>query len=234
MRRSRALTVYAAAVVLLAAGYVFLPVSQDVVVRELDAVAAYARSEVLGTAALFFLASAALAYLAFPAMPMLYVAGGCCMDAWIGGTAAVMGSAIGGLGAFVLFRDHIPARHRLPQPDGSSLTVWITLLGLRLNPLVPAPLVNVFAALAGVSPFQHLTTTLAGSAPLILFYVEVGQQGYLTASGEMPQWWRFSGCLFILVLSTAMSLLGPWRSLLAQVRQLKDEIFSPLKNSLRV
>ena len=105
------------------------------------------------------------------------------------------------------------------------------MLGLRLSPVVPAPLVNVFAALAGVSPLQHLTTTLIGSAPLILFYVEIGQQGYLTASGEMPQWWRFSGCLVILALSTVMSLLGPWRSVLAAVKQLKDEAIVSLRGS---
>jgi uncharacterized membrane protein YdjX (TVP38/TMEM64 family) len=230
MRHYKKLTAYAVAVVVLALVYYVLPVSQDVVLHELDAIAAFARGEAIGASAMFFLLSIVLSYLAFPAMPMLYIAAGYCVDVVAGGSAVVLGSAVGGLGAFLLFRDHIPHRHRLAPRDGSSWNVWITLLGLRLSPIVPAPLANVFAALAGVSPLQHLATTLVGSAPLILFYVEIGQQSFVTASGDMPHWWRFSGCLVILALSTLMTVLGPWRSVLASIRQLKDDIFAAMKD----
>jgi uncharacterized membrane protein YdjX (TVP38/TMEM64 family) len=231
MRRFRKLAAYAVAVAALAAAYSFLPISQEVVARELNVVAAYAHSEIFETLALFFLLSVVLAYFAFPAMPMVYLASGVCMDFWIGGTAVVLGSALGGLGSFLLFRDHIPTRHRLAPHHGSSWNMWLTLLGLRLSPVVPAPLVNVFAAISGVSPLQYLTTTMLGSAPLILFYAEIGRQGYLTASGEMPHWWTFSGCLVIFGLSTLMSLFGPWRSVLATVKQLKNEAVVSLKRS---
>jgi uncharacterized membrane protein YdjX (TVP38/TMEM64 family) len=194
-------------------------------------VAAYARTEVIQTLTLFFLLSAVLAYFAFPAMPMLYIASGCCMDFSLGGTAVVFGSALGGLGSFLLVRDHIPVRHRLARHHGSTWKMWLTLFGLRLSPVVPAPLVNVFAAISGVSPSQYLTTTMLGGAPLILFYAEIGRQGYLTASGEVPHWWTFSGCLVILGLSTLMTLLGPWRSVLATVKKLKDEAVVSLKRS---
>jgi uncharacterized membrane protein YdjX (TVP38/TMEM64 family) len=183
---------------------------------------------------LFFLLSAVLACFAFPAMPMVYIAAGCCMDFWVGGAAVVLGSALGGLGAFLLFRDHIPSRHRLEQHHGSSLKMWLTLFGLRLSPVVPAPLVNVFAAISGVSPLLYLDTTMIGSAPLILFYSEIGRQGYLTASGEVPHWWTFSGCLAMFALSTVMTLLGPWRSVLAAVKQMTDETVGSLKRSASV
>jgi uncharacterized membrane protein YdjX (TVP38/TMEM64 family) len=232
MRRYRALIVYVGAVMLLAAAYFWLPVSQDVVVQELGAVAAYARGDLVATAVLFLLLSMGLVYLAFPAMPMVYIAAGYCLDFSAGGAAVLLGSAIGGVGAYLLYRDHIPRHHQLSQRDCSSLNLWLTLLGLRLSPIVPAPLVNLFAALAGVSPLQHLMTTLIGGAPLILFYVEIGQQGYLTASGEMPQWWRFSGCLVILVLSTVLTLLGPWRSVLTTLKLLRDDAVASLKRSV--
>lgn len=229
MRRYSKLAAYTVAAALLAAAYFCLPVSQDAVVHALNLVAAYARSEIIETLTLFFVLSAVLVYFAFPAMPMVYIASGYCMDFWIGGTSVLLGSAVGAWGAFLLFRDHIPSRLRQPRHDCASLNMWFTLLGLRLSPVVPAPLVNVFAAVAGVSPSQHLITTLIGSAPLILFYAEIGQQGYLTASGAVPEWWRFLGFLVIFVLSTLMSLLGPWRSVLATVKQLKDEALVSLK-----
>jgi len=231
MRRFRKLAVYAVAVAALAAAYSLLPISQDVVARELNVVAAYAHREIVETLTLFFLLSAVLAYFAFPAMPMVYLASGVCMDFWVGGSAVVVGSALGGLGSFLLFRDHIPSRHRLASHHSSSWKMWLTLLGLRLSPVVPAPLVNVFAAISAVSPLQYLTTTMLGSAPLILFYAEIGRQGYLTASGEMPHWWTFSGCLVIFGLSTLMSLFGPWRSVLTKVKQLKNEAVVSLKRS---
>jgi uncharacterized membrane protein YdjX (TVP38/TMEM64 family) len=231
MQRFRILTAYAVAVVVLAAAYCFLPISHDVVVRELNVLAAYAHGEMIGSWTLFFLLSVVLVFFAFPAMPLIYIASGYCTEYWVGETAVVMGSAVGGLGAFLLFRDHIPGRHRQSRHDCSSLRMWFTLLGLRLSPVVPAPLVNVFAALAGVSPLQQLATTLIGSAPLIFFYTELGQQGYLTASGEMPHWWRFSGYSVILVLSTMMSLLGPWRSVLTTVKQMKNDAVVSLTRS---
>jgi len=231
MRRFRKLAAYAVAVVALAAAYSLLPISQDVVARELNAVAAYAHNEIIETLTLFFLLSAVLAYFAFPAMPMIYLASGVCMDFWVGGTAVVLGSTLGGMGSFLLFRDHIPGRHRLARHHGSSWKMWLTLLGLRLSPVVPAPLVNFFAAISSVSPLQYLTTTMLGSTPLILFYAEIGRQGYLTASGEVPRWWTFSGCLVICALSTLMSLFGPWRSVLATVKQLKNEAVVSLKRS---
>jgi uncharacterized membrane protein YdjX (TVP38/TMEM64 family) len=225
------LAAYAVAVIGLAAAYCFLPISQDVVVRELNVVAGYAHRDMIESWALFFLLSVILVYFAFPAMPMIYIAAGYCTDCWVGGTAVVIGSAVGGLGAYSLFRDHIPSHHRPSLSHSLSPKMWLTLLGLRLSPVVPAPLVNVFAAIAGVSPLQQLATTLIGSAPLILLYAELGQQGYLTTSGEMPQWWRFSAYLVILVLSTIMSLLGPWRSVLRTVKQLKNEAMVSLTRS---
>jgi uncharacterized membrane protein YdjX (TVP38/TMEM64 family) len=107
--------------------------------------------------------------------------------------------------------------------------VWLTLLGLRLSPIVPAPLVNFIAAIFDVSPLQYLTTSMLGGAPLILFYGQIGQQGHHLLSGETPHWQQFSGYLIILTLSTLLSAMGPWRSVLNKLKQLKG---SPGSNNL--
>jgi uncharacterized membrane protein YdjX (TVP38/TMEM64 family) len=99
--------------------------------------------------------------------------------------------------------------------------VWLSLLGLRLSPLVPAPLVNFIAAIFDVSPLQYLTTSMLGGAPLVLFYSQIGRQGQHLMSGETLDWQQFSGYLILLTLSTLLSAMGPWRSALNELKQLK-------------
>src|SRR5664280_367665 len=98
-----------------------------------------------------------------------------------------LGSAFGGLSAFLFYRKHIQ-RPSAPLNQQSAVKVWLTLLGLRLSPLVPAPLVNFIAAIFDVSPLQYLTTSMLGGAPLVLFYAQIGQQGHHLLSGETPHW----------------------------------------------
>jgi uncharacterized membrane protein YdjX (TVP38/TMEM64 family) len=132
----------------------------------------------------------------------------------------LLGSAFGGLSAFLFYRKHIQ-RPSAPLNQQSAVKVWLTLLGLRLSPLVPAPLVNFIAAISDVSPLQYLTTSMLGGAPLILFYAQIGQQGHHLLSGETPHWQQFSGYLIILTLSTLLSAMGPWKSALKELKQLK-------------
>jgi uncharacterized membrane protein YdjX (TVP38/TMEM64 family) len=81
--------------------------------------------------------------------------------------------------------------------------------------------VNFFAAVFNVSPLQYLTTSVLGSTPLVLFYAELGQQGHHFLSGEAAHWRQFSGYLIILTLSTLLSAMGPWRSVLNELKLLK-------------
>jgi hypothetical protein len=62
---------------------------------------------------------------------------------------------------------------------------------------------------------------MLGGAPLVLFYAQLGQQGHHLLSGETPHWQQFSGYLIILTLSTLLSAMGPWRSVLNELKQLK-------------
>jgi uncharacterized membrane protein YdjX (TVP38/TMEM64 family) len=216
MHSYRSLIFYIAAVVVLSVAYFVSPMSREAVWQLFPGTEAMAQANPLVTALVFLAASTVLAFLAFPSMPMIYIAAGFYMDGFEGAATVLLGSALGGLSAFLFYRKHI-----VPLTQQSARSIWLTLIGLRLSPLVPAPLVNFFAAVFDVSPFQYLTTSLLGSTPLVLFYWQIGQQGHQFLSGGTLHWRQFSGYLVILVLSTLLSAMGPWRSVLNEFRQLK-------------
>ncbi|MEH2483634.1 putative membrane protein YdjX (TVP38/TMEM64 family) [Nitrobacteraceae bacterium AZCC 2146] len=220
MRSYKPLIIYAAAVVFLALAYFASPVSREAVWQVFPGLETMAHAHPLGTALVFLVTSTVLAFLAFPSMPMICIAAGFYMDGFEGGVTVLLGSALGGLIAFLFYRKHIQ-RPGAPLKQQSAVKVWLTLLGLRLSPLVPAPLVNFVAAIFDVSPLQYLTASMLGGAPLVLFYVQIGQQGHHLLSGETPHWQQFSGYLIILTLSTLLSAMGPWRSVLNELKQLK-------------
>ena len=209
-----------AAVMFLTLAYFASPISREAVWQVFPGLKTMAHAHPLGTALVFLVTSTVLAFLAFPSMPMICIAAGFYMDGFDGGATVLLGSAFGGLSAFLFYRKHIQ-RPSAPINQQSAVKVWLTLLGLRLSPLVPAPLVNFFAAIFYVSPLQYLTTSVLGSAPLVLFYALIGQQGHHFLSGETPHWRQFSGYLIILTLSTLLSAMGPWRSVLNELKQLK-------------
>ena len=220
MRSYKPLIFYMAAVLFLALAYFASPISREAVWQLFPGFEAMAHANLLVTALMFSITSAVLAFLAFPSMPMICMAAGFYMDGVEGGATVLLGSAFGGLGAFLFYRKHI-RRPSAPFNEQSAVKIWLTLLGLRLSPLVPAPLVNFFAAIFNVSPLQYLMTSVLGSAPLILFYAQIGQQGHHFLSGETPHWRQFSGYLIILTLSTLLSAMGPWRSVLNELKLLK-------------
>ena len=228
MRVYQPLIVYMAVVMFLTLAYFASPISREAVWQVFPGLETTAHAHPLGTALLFLVTSTVLAFLAFPSMPMICMAAGFYMDGFDGGATVLLGSAFGGLSAFLFYRKHIQ-RPSAPLNQQSAVKVWLTLLGLRLSPFVPAPLVNFIAAIFDVSPLQYLTTNMLGGAPLILFYTQIGQQGHHLLSGETPHWQQFSGYLIILTLSTLLSAIGPWRSVLNKLKQLKG---SPGSNYL--
>ncbi len=224
----KSLIFYIAAVLFLSLAYFASPMSREAVWQLFPGFEIMAQANPLVTALMFLVTSTVFAFLAFPSMPMIYMAAGFYMDGFGGGATVLLGSALGGLSAFLFYRKHIQ-RPSVPLNQQSAVKVWLTLLGLRLSPLVPAPLVNFIAAIFDVSPLQYLTTSMLGGAPLILFYAQIGQQGHHLLSGETPHWQQFSGYLIILTLSTLLSAMGPWRSVLNKLKQLKG---SPGSNNL--
>jgi uncharacterized membrane protein YdjX (TVP38/TMEM64 family) len=221
MHSYKSLICYVAAVIFVALAYLASPLSSETVWQMFPGFETMAQANPLVTALMFLATSAVFAFLAFPFMPMIYMAAGFYMDGFGGGATVLLGSALGCLSAFLFYRQHIRRRPSAPLNQQSTIKIWLTLVGLRLSPLVPAPLVNFFGALFNVSPLQYLTTNLLGSAPLVLFYAQIGQHGHQLLSGETLHWQQFSVYLVILTLSTLLSAMGPWRSLLNELKQLK-------------
>jgi len=221
MHSYKSLICYVAAVLLVSLACLASPLSRETFWQMFPGFETMAQANPLVTALMFLVTSTVLAFLAFPSMPIIYTAAGFYMDGFGGGATVLLGSAFGGLSAFLFYRKHIRQRPSAPLNQQSAFKIWLTLLGLRLSPLVPAPLVNFFAAVFHVSPLQYLTTSVLGSAPLVLFYAQIGQQGHQFLSGETPHWRQFSGYLVILTLSTLLSAMGPWRSVLNELKQLK-------------
>ena len=222
MRGYKALIFYVSAVVVLSLAYFASPFSREAIWQLFPGLEAMAHANPLITSLVFLVVSAVLAFLAFPSMPMICMAAGFYMDGFDGSATVLLGSAFGGLSAFLFYRKQIQRPSApLNVNEQSAVKIWLTLLGLRLSPLVPAPLVNFFAAVFNVSPLQYLTTSVLGSTPLVLFYAEIGQQGHHFLSGEAAHWRQFSGYLIILTLSTLLSAMGPWRSVLNELKLLK-------------
>ena len=221
MQDYKPLVFYVAATFFLSLAYFASPVSGETIWHLFPGVKAMAQTNPVVTALMFVIASAVLAFLGFPPMPVVYMAAGFCMGGLEGGADVLLGSTLGGLGAFLFYRKHIRLRPIAPLDQQSAMMNWLTLLGLRLSPLVPAPMVNLLAVMLHVSPLQCLTASLLGSAPLVLFHAQIGQQGYRFLSGETPHWWEFSGYLVILTLSALLSAMGPWRSVLNELRQMR-------------
>lgn len=231
MLRSKWLALYLACVAIMLIAFYVFPASKIISIGNIEVFDNIIQNNSeLSTIALFFI-SAILTYFAFPSMPVIYVATGYCINSLYGVGAVLFGSAFGGLGAFLLYRKHIPHRFRAPPKRQSSLKLWLTLLGLRLSPIVPAPLVNFVAAFFDASAAQYMTTTIVGSAPLIVFYNVVGAQGHHYVNGERIQWWYVGGYLAILAVSTFLSALGPWRSFLSAIKLLKNEVVTSIAQS---
>jgi uncharacterized membrane protein YdjX (TVP38/TMEM64 family) len=229
--RCNGLALYAAAVAIVLLTYCAFPVSTGMVLRELTTIEAEIRENIILSYATLVLISAVLAYLAFPSMPVIYVASGYCFGPSLGTIVVLLGSGLGGLGAFLLYRKHLPLSTRQKSQQHSPLKFWLALLGLRLSPIVPAPLVAFFAASFGASAAQYVTTTMIGSAPLILFYGFVGHQGHNYVFGAPIEWWVIPGYLAIIALSTFLSALGPWRSFLKSIKQLRSDIFASARQT---
>ena len=227
MRRYSPLILYAAIVVLLSLAWHFSSVEHHDVLRLLAPIEKCVKAHLIETAVVFGVASALLAYFSFPAMPLVYIAAGYYLGALYGGLSVLLGSACGCFGAFLLYRKYIPDRFRRPSA-ARPVKIWLTLLGLRLSPIVPATFVNCFAVFLEASSVQFLTTTILGGAPLILFYETLGHQGRGLLQGVQMRWKEIALYAAVLLISTLLSFLAPWRSFLSAVRQLKDDVFASI------
>src|SRR5260370_2111325 len=131
MRSYKPLIFYMSAVLLLSLAYFASPISREAVWQLFPGFEAMAHANQLVTALMFLVTSAVLAFLAFPSMPMICMAAGFYMDGFEGGAAVLLGSAFGGLSAFLFFPKTIqPPLSPFTKP--STPTLCLTLLPFHL------------------------------------------------------------------------------------------------------
>jgi uncharacterized membrane protein YdjX (TVP38/TMEM64 family) len=224
MRNYKWISIYSFFVLALLVLAYYTPFVRENLLHWLLAVGSSGRVNYPEACVVFFFISAVLAFLAFPSMPLIYIAAGYCLGPSLGGFVSIIGSSLGAVCAFLLFREQIS--HRLQQLGGErhSTRIWLMLLGLRLSPIVPAVLVNLVAVLFNVSAMQHLLITAIGSAPLILFYAQLGQQGLDLLAGNALHWTQFSGYSLLIAVSSLLTFVGPWRPFLKSIEQLNEDV----------
>ncbi len=80
MRSYKSVIFYVAAVLCLALAYFVSPMSRETIWQLFPGFEAMAQANPLATALMFLITSTVLAFLAFPSMPMIYMAAGFYMD----------------------------------------------------------------------------------------------------------------------------------------------------------
>ncbi|MGY3463305.1 putative membrane protein YdjX (TVP38/TMEM64 family) [Bradyrhizobium sp. LM6.11] len=107
MRGYQPLIVYIAVVMFLTLAYFASPISREAFWQVFPGLETMAQAHPLATAVVFLVTSTVLAFLAFPSMPMICLAAGFYMDGLEGGATVLLGSAFGGLNAFLFYRKQI-------------------------------------------------------------------------------------------------------------------------------
>lgn len=146
---------------------------QDYLARR--AIAARMRGDSTGTVALFVAAWALATPLGFPALPLL-VTGGVLFGAWLGTLFSIVGTLLGAMGGYFFARVIAPPRleawlaEQLPMDRLRSDGSFLTLVRVRLVPVVPFSAVNYGAGLAHTPVRPYLASTLVGQLPSTVLY----------------------------------------------------------------
>jgi uncharacterized membrane protein YdjX (TVP38/TMEM64 family) len=175
---------------------------------------------------LFLLIYSASVTLSLPQAGLLTLIGGLLFGTLAGGAMAVIGATIGAVLLFLIARSAFA--EPLARRGGAALTKlreelrrdgFSYLLAVRLIPVVPFWLVNLAAALCGMSLRQFTAATLIGILPATFVIASIGAGiGGVLAQGEKPSfgvlfsWPVLAPLLGLAVLSVAPVLWRKWRA----------------------
>ncbi len=143
---------------------------------------------------LFLVIYSASVTLSLPQAALLTLIGGLLFGTPLGGALAVTGATIGAVLLFLIARSAFAGS--LARRGGAALTKlreelhrdgFAYLLAIRLIPVVPFWLVNLAAALCGMSLRQFTSATLIGILPATFVIASIGAGvGGVLARGEKP------------------------------------------------
>jgi uncharacterized membrane protein YdjX (TVP38/TMEM64 family) len=132
-------------------------------------------NDVFSTAVIFVIVWGVATTLGFPAVPLM-VAGGALFGVVVGTLLNLAGTAVGALGGYLLARVAVSdalrrwLAKRVPLDELSDGADFLTLLRIRLLPLVPFSAVSYAAGMAHVPVWPFLASTLVGQLPSTLLY----------------------------------------------------------------
>jgi uncharacterized membrane protein YdjX (TVP38/TMEM64 family) len=123
----------------------------------------------------------------FPVMPFVAVAGliGAAYGIWLGALISLAGALLGASMIFALsrfgFRDSLQRylnRHPKAKEYEESFEnhAFLTILTLRLIPVVPSPVVNILSGITRVPWTTFLLASLIGKMPTIVIFSFIGSR----------------------------------------------------------
>ncbi|MFC0212758.1 TVP38/TMEM64 family protein [Paenibacillus chartarius] len=157
-----------------------------IVLSERDALGEWLTSrDDAGDAVLLFLAAAALAL--FPVIPFGIVAG--VLGAKFGVvTGSIMNIGASVIAAYIMFvfarlsltdvAERVAMRYRYAERMQQLMKAnpFFAVLFARLIPIIPAPVVNVYSGVSGITTAAYVTATVLGKIPVMLVFAIVGDQ----------------------------------------------------------
>lgn len=164
----------------------------------------------VGTSMCYGLLFAGLTVLCLPGAGLLMLLAGGCMDPVWGTLLSNTASVLGAWGTFALSRTLLraPVQSRWGQYFSKLRPVMenpspLTLLGLRLAPIIPFAPFNALMGLTHLSHSRFLWTSFVGMLPGTAVYINAGYQ--LSVLQTTQNWWSPG-----LWLSAALLLALPW------------------------
>jgi len=130
----------------------------------------------LGLGAFVLADAAALSALVVPAWFCTLIAG-LLFGPWVGATAALAGTVAGASAVFAMARAGFAKRGTVLPPRWAARLqthALVSLIALRLLPVVPFTLVNIAAGLAGVGAGRFALGTAIGILPSVVIYARLG------------------------------------------------------------
>lgn len=173
-----------------------------------------AHGSVALAAAAFVAAWSVATPVGFPALPLI-VTGGALFGTVTGTLLSMAGTGIGALGGYFVARALAPMRLRRwlesrLDPHGLGRdSRFMSMLRLRLVPIVPFSAVNYASGLAAVPLATYLATTLLGQLPSTLLYTWFADRLLRAAiSGGDVAWYVIGLSALLLLLSVLPRLLA--------------------------
>ncbi|WP_370263717.1 TVP38/TMEM64 family protein [Limnobacter sp.] len=153
------------------------------VLQAQQALQGYFEEQPVMATTLYFLAFMGVTALCLPGASLMMLVGAGCMGFGLCTVLSTLASAVGALLTMLatrhLFRGAVERRFHSPLQKlnkGLEKNAVVTMLSLRLAPVIPFVLFNMLAGMTRTKPWTFLWTSVLGMLPGTVLYVNAGHQ----------------------------------------------------------